>query len=331
MTYPRRRWVQLASASVWAAVAAASVVFSSTASALDYPTRPVRIIVPVAAGGGADITARLIAQWLSERLGQQFIVEDRGGGGTNIGTEAVAHAPADGYTLLHINITHSINPTLYEKLNYSFARDLVPVAGIVSVSNVIEIHPSVPAATVPEFIAYAKANPGRINMGSAGNASSSHMAGELFKMLTGVNLVHVPYRGQGPAMTDLLGGQLQVIFATTPGTTEFVRSGRLRALGVTTAQRNDALPEVPPIADFVPGYEMSQWYGIAAPRGTPAEIIERLNHEINAAFADPRMKARLTDVGGTVLPGTPEEFQKFVAAEMEKWAKVVKFAGLKAE
>jgi tripartite-type tricarboxylate transporter receptor subunit TctC len=330
MTYPRRPWVQLALASVWAAVAAASVI-SSAASALDYPTRPVRIIVPLAAGGGADITGRLIAQWLSERLGQQFIVENRGGGGTNIGTEAVAHAPADGYTLLHINITHSINPTLYEKLNYSFERDLVPVAGIVSVSNVMEIYPSVPAATVPEFIAYAKANPGRINMGSAGNASSSHMAGELFKMLAGVDLVHVPYRGQGPAMTDLLGGQLQVIFATTPGTTEFVRSGRLRALAVTTAQRTEALPEAPPIADFVPGYEMSQWYGIAAPRGTPAEIVDRLNREINAAFADPRMKARLTDVGGTVLPGTPEEFQKFVATEIEKWAKVVKFAGLKAE
>jgi tripartite-type tricarboxylate transporter receptor subunit TctC len=330
MTYPRRPWVQLALASVWAAVAAASVI-SSAASALDYPTRPVRIIVPLAAGGGADITGRLIAQWLSERLGQQFIVENRGGGGTNIGTEAVAHAPADGYTLLHINITHSINPTLYEKLNYSFERDLVPVAGIVSVSNVMEIYPSVPAATVPEFIAYAKANPGRINMGSAGNASSSHMAGELFKMLAGVDLVHVPYRGQGPAMTDLLGGQLQVIFATTPGTTEFVRSGRLRALGVTTAQRTEALPEVPPIADFVPSYEMSQWYGIAAPRGTPAEIVDRLNREINAAFADPRMKARLTDVGGTALPGTPEEFQKFVATEIEKWAKVVKFAGLKAE
>jgi tripartite-type tricarboxylate transporter receptor subunit TctC len=330
MTYPRRPWVQLALASVWAAAAAASVI-SSAASALDYPTRPVRIVVPVAAGGGADITGRLIAQWLSERLGQQFIVENRGGGGTNIGTEAVAHAPADGYTLLHINITHSINPTLYEKLNYSFARDLVPVAGIVGVSNVIEIHPSVPAATVPEFIAYAKANPGRINMGSAGNASSSHMAGELFKMLAGVDLVHVPYRGQGPAMTDLLGGQLQVVFATTPGTTEFVRSGRLRALGVTTAQRTDALPEVPPIADFVPGYEMSQWYGIAAPRGTQAEIIDRLNREINAAFSDPRMKARLTDVGGTVLPGKPEDFQRFVAAEVEKWAKVVKFAGLKAE
>jgi tripartite-type tricarboxylate transporter receptor subunit TctC len=328
MTCPRR-WVQLALAFVWAAAAAS--LMSAAAAALDYPTRPVRVIVPVAAGGGADITGRLIAQWLSERLHQQFIVENRAGGGTNIGTEAVAHASADGYTLLHINITHSINPTLYEKLSYSFARDLVPVAGIVSVSNVIEIHPSVPATTVPEFIAYAKANPGKINMGSAGNASSSHMAGELFKMLAGVNLVHVPYRGQGPAMTDLLGGQLQVIFATTPGTTEFVRSGKLRALGVTTASRTELLPEVPPIADFVPGYEMSQWYGIAAPKGTPAEIIDKLNREINAAFADPRMKARLADVGGTVLPGTPDEFAKFVAAELEKWAKVVKFAGLKAD
>jgi tripartite-type tricarboxylate transporter receptor subunit TctC len=306
-------------------------LISFSAAALDYPTRPVRIIVPVAAGGGADITARLIAAWLSERLGQQFIVENRAGGGTNIGTEAVAHAPADGYTLLHINVTHTINPALHGKLNYSFARDIVPVAGIVSVSNVIEVHPSVPAATVPEFIAYAKANPGRINMGSAGNGSSSHMAGELFKMLTGVNLVHVPYRGQGVAMSDLLGGQLQVIFATTPGTTEFVRSGKLHALGVTTAARSDALPEVPPIADFVPGYEMSQWYGIAAPRDTPPEIIGLLNREINAAFADAPMRARLTEVGGTVLPGTPQEFQKFVAAELTKWAEVVKFAGLKVE
>jgi tripartite-type tricarboxylate transporter receptor subunit TctC len=313
MKCPRLTWLLLP----W--IAAASLA-SSAALALDWPTRPVRIIVPVAAGGGADITGRLIAQWLSERLGQQFIVENRAGGGTNIGTEAVDHAPPDGYTLLHINITHSINPALYEKLNYSFARDLVPVAGIVGVSNVIEVHPSVPAATVPEFIAYAKAHPGQINMGSAGNASSSHMAGELFKMLAGVNLVHVPYRGQGPAMTDLLGGQLQVVFATTPGTTEFVRSGKLRALGVTTAARTEALPEVPPIGDFVPGYEMTQWYGIA-----------RLNRDINAAFADPRMKARLADVGGTALPGTPEEFGKFVAAELEKWAKVVKFAGLKAD
>jgi tripartite-type tricarboxylate transporter receptor subunit TctC len=326
MTGPRRWCLQLASLLAWAAAASLS-----TASALDYPSRPVRLIVPLAAGGGADITARMIAQWLTERLGQQFIVENRAGGGTNIGTEAVAHAAADGYTLLHINITHSINPTLYDKLNYSFARDLVPVAGIVSVSNVLEVHPSVPAATLSEFIVYAKANPGRINMGSAGNASSSHMAGELFKMLAGVDLVHVPYRGQGPAMIDLLAGQLQVIFATTPGTTEFVRAGRLRALGVTTAERTEALPNVAPIAEVVPDYFMSQWYGIAAPRDAPAEIVETLNREINAAFDDPRMKAWIAEVGGAALRGSPAEFGSFVAAEGEKWAKVVKFAGLKAE
>jgi tripartite-type tricarboxylate transporter receptor subunit TctC len=326
MTNPRCGRLRLGFAAICTAAS-----MNSGALALDYPTRPVRLIVPVAAGGGADITGRLIAQWLSERLGQHFIVENRSGGGTNIGTEAVAHAPADGYTLLHINITHSINPSLYDKLNYSFVRDLVPVAGIVSVSNVIEVHPSVPAATVPALIAYARDHPGQINMGSAGNASSSHMAGELFKMLAGVNLVHVPYRGQGPAMTDLLGGQLQVIFATTPGTTEYIRTGRLRALAVTTATRTDALPEVPPIADFVPGYEMSQWYGIAAPRATPAEIIEKLNREMNAAFADPGMRARFTDLGGTALPGSTEEFGRFVAAETAKWAKVVKFADLKAE
>ena len=326
MRYPRRAWLRLGLAAM-----AIAVSMNSAALALDFPTRPVRLIVPVAAGGGADITGRLIARWLSERLGQQFIVENRSGGGTNIGTEAVAHAPADGYTLLHINITHTINPSLYDNLNYSFARDLIPVAGMVSVPNVIEIHPSVPAATVPAFIAYARDHPGQINMGSAGNASSSHMAGELFKMLAGVNLVHVPYRGQGPAMTDLLGGQIQVIFATTPGTTAYIRTGRLRALAVTTAKRSEALPEVPPIADFVPGYEMSQWYGIAAPRGTPPEIIEKLNREINAAFADPGMRARFTDLGGTALPGSTEEFGRFVAAETVKWAKVVKFAGLKAE
>jgi len=311
--------------------AVAAELMPSPAAALDYPARPVRLIVPIAAGGGADITARLIAQFLSERLGQQFIVENRPGGGTNIGTEVVAHAAPDGYTLLHINVTHTINTTLYERLNYNFQRDLVPVAGIVSVSNVIEVHPSVPAHTVPEFIAFATSHPGEINMGSAGNASSSHMAGELFNMLTGAKLVHVPYRGQGPAMTDLIGGQLQVIFATTPGTTEYVRTGRLRALGVTTVTRTEALPEVPPIADFVPGYEMSQWYGIAAPRATPPEIVATLNREINAALADPGMRARLADVGGTPLPGTVEEFGSFVTAEAEKWAKVVRFAGLKAE
>ena len=325
MKCPRRQFLQLALA------AAAASWFPHSASALDYPTRPVRLIVPVAAGGGADIVARLMGQWLSERLGQQFIVEDRPGGGTNIGTEMVARAPADGYTLLLVNLTHAINATLYEKLNYNFVRDLAPVAGIIGVSNVVEIHPSVPAKTLPEFIAYAKANPGKINMGSAGNGSSSHMAGELFKMLAGVNLVHVPYRGQGPAMTDLLGGQLQVIFATTPGTTEYVRIGRLHALAVTTAVRAEALPDVPTVADFVPGYESSQWYGVGAPKSTPTEIVDKLNQEVNAALVDSRMKARLADLGGTVLPGSPADFGKLITEEIEKWGKVVKFAGIKAD
>jgi tripartite-type tricarboxylate transporter receptor subunit TctC len=325
MKLPRRRFLHLAGA------AAGACVLPRAAYAIDYPTRPVRIIVAVAAGGGADIIARVIGQWLSERLGQQFIVENRPGGGTNIGTEMVARAPADGYTLLLVNLTHAINATLYEKLNYNFIRDFAPVAGIVGVSNVVEVHPSVPAKTLPEFIAYAKANPGKINMGSAGNGSSSHMAGELFKMLVGVNLVHVPYRGQGPAMTDLLGGQLQVIFATTPGTTEFVRTGKLNALAVTTATRADALPDVPPLADFVPGYESSQWYGLGAPKNTPAEIVDKLNREVNAALVDPKMKARLAEFGGTVMPGPPAEFGKFIAGETEKWGKVVKFAGIKAD
>jgi tripartite-type tricarboxylate transporter receptor subunit TctC len=325
MTSQRRRFLQLALA------AAAAPALPRTAAALDYPTRPVRLIVPVAAGGGADIVARVIGQWLSERLGQQFIVENRPGGGTNIGTEMVARSPGDGYTLLLVNLTHAINATLYEKLNYNFVRDIAPVGGIIGVSNVVEIHPSVPAKSMPEFIAYAKANPGKINMGSAGNGSSSHMAGELFKMLAGVDLTHVPYRGQGPALTDLLGGQLQVIFATTPGTTEYVRIGKLRALAVTTATRADALPEVPPLADFVSGYEASQWYGIGAPKSTPAEIVEKLNQEINAALVDAKMKARLADLGGTVLPGAPADFGKLIAEEVEKWGKVVKFSGLKAE
>jgi len=325
MKHPRRRYLQFAFA------AALASALPHAAAALDYPTRPVRIIVPVAAGGGADIVARLIGQWLSERFGQQFIVENRPGGGTNIGTEMVARSAADGYTLLLVNLTHAINASLYEKLSYNFVRDIAPVAGIIGVSNVVEVHPSVPAKTIPEFIAYAKANPGKINMGSAGNGSSSHMAGELFKMMTGVNLVHVPYRGQGPALTDLLGGQLQVIFATTPGTTEYVRIGKLNALGVTTAARADALPEVPPIADFVPGYEASQWYGVGAPKATPAEIVDKLNQEINAALVDSKMKTRLSDVGGTVLPGAPSGFGKLIADEVEKWAKVVKFAGVKAD
>ena len=330
MKFGRRQFLGLAGAAAGAAWAAGAA-FTRPAFALDYPVRPVRIVVAVAAGGGADIVARLIGQWLSERLGQQFIVENRPGGGTNIGTEMVVRSPADGYTLLLVNLTHAINATLYDKLNYNFVRDIAPVAGIIGVANLLEVHPSVPAKTISEFIAYAKANPGRVNMGSAGNGSSSHMAGELFKMMAGVNLVHVPYRGQGPALTDLLGGQIQVIFATTPGTTEYVKIGKLRALAVTTAERTPALPEVPPLAEFLPDYEASNWYGIGAPRNTPAEIIDKLNREINAAFADPRMMARFADLGGTALPGPPADFAKLVADETTKWAKVVKFANLRPD
>ena len=325
MKFPRRRCLQLAFAT------AAASVFPYAASALDYPTRPVRLIVPVAPGGGADIVARLTGQWLSERLGQQFIIENRPGGGTNIGTEVVAHAPADGYTLLLVNLTHAINATLYEKLNYNFARDIEPIAGIMGVSNVVEIHPSMPAKTLPEFIAYAKANPGKINMGSAGNGSSSHMAGELFKMMAGVNLVHVPYRGQGPAMTDLLGGQLQVIFATTPGTTEYVRIGKLHALAVTTAQRAEALPDVPTVAEFVPGYESSQWYGLLAPAGTPAEVLDLLNSHVAQIMRTPEMKARMTSDGLIAVGGSRAEFAAHIRAEREKWAKVIAASGARVD
>ena len=284
-----------------------------------------------AAGGGVDITARLIGQWLSERLGQQFVIENRPGAGGNIGTEAVVNAPPDGYTLLLATVPNTVNTTLYDKLNFNFIRDIAPVAGIIRVPQVILVHPSVPAKTVPEFIAYAKANPGKVNMASAGNGSAPHMAGELFNVMAGVNMVHVPYRGQGPALTDLLGGQVQVLFATTPGTTDFIRTGKLRALAVTTASRAEVMPDLPTVADFVPGYEASQWYGIGVPKNTPADIVNKLNKEINAALADPGMKSRFADIGGEVLAGSPAEFGKLIADETVKWAKVVKFAGLKPE
>ena len=301
------------------------------ARAQTYPTRSVLLLVGYAPGGPTDICARLISQWLSQRLGQQFVVENRSGAGSNIATEAAAQAAPDGYTLLLVTSSNAINATLYRNLNFDFMRDIAPIAGIMQAPSVLEVTPSFPVKTTAEFIAYAKANPGKINMGSAGNGSSSHMAGELFKMLAGVNLVHVPYRGQGPAMTDLLGGQLQVIFATTPGTTEYVRIGKLRALAVTTRARAEALPDVPTVADFVPGYEASQWYGFGAPKNTPPEIIEQLNKAVNAALADPKMKARLADFGGTVMPGSPADFGKLIAEETEKWGKVVKFAGIKAD
>jgi tripartite-type tricarboxylate transporter receptor subunit TctC len=304
---------------------------SRIARAQAYPTRPVRIVVPFTPGGASDITARLMGQWLSERLGQQFVIDNRPGGGTNIGTEAVVRALADGYTLLMVGGYNAINATLYDKLNHNFIRDIAPVAGIIVVPNVMVVNPSVPAATVPEFIAYAKSKPGKTTMASAGTGTPSHVTGELFKMMAGVNLVHVPYRGGGPALTDLLSGQVQVMFATMPSSIEYIRAGKLRALAVATATRSEALPDVPTVGEFVPGYEASSWSGVGAPKATPAEIVDKLNKEINAGLADPKMKARLADLGGTVLPGPPSDFGKLIAEETEKWAKVVKFAGIKPE
>jgi tripartite-type tricarboxylate transporter receptor subunit TctC len=272
-----------------------------------------------------------MSQWLSERLGQQFVIENRPGGGNNIGTEAAVRAPADGYTLLMVNTVNAINATLYEKLNYNFIRDIAPVASIARAPFVMEVHPSVPAKTVPEFIAYAKANPGKINMASAGNGSGAHVSGELFKMLTGVEMLHVPYRGAAPALTDLLGGQVQVMFADMPSSIEYVRTGKLVALAVTTATRSEALPQLPSVSEFVPGFEASAWWGVGAPRNTPPEIVGVLNKEINVALADAKIKARLAELGGTAIAGSPTDFGKLVADETEKWAKVVKFSGAKPD
>ena len=317
----RRQFLHLA------AGAAVASTISRTATAQDYPTRPVRIVVGTAAGGAADIHARLIGQWLSERLGQQFVIENRPGAGNNIGTEVVVRAPADGYALIMVATSAAINATLYDNLGFNFIRDIEPVASMIRVANVMEVHPSFPANTVPEFIAYAKANPGNINMASPGAGTLIHMAGELFKMMTGVNMVHVPYRGEAPALTDLLGGQVQVMFSTLPGSIEHVRTGQLRALGMTTAARSDALPHVPTIGEFVPGYEVSGWQGIGAPKNTSAEIVAKLNREINAGLADPQITARLAALGSTVFSGSPADFGKLIADETEKWAKVVKFSG----
>ena len=275
--------------------------------------------------------ARLIGQWLSERLGQQFIVDNRPGGGGNVGAETVVNAPADGYTLLLVGPPNMINAALYEKLNFNFIRDIAPVAGMARVSNVMEVHPAVPAKSVSEFMAYAKANPGKINMASGGNGTAGHVAGELFKMMTGVNMVHVPYRGEGPALIDLIGGQVQVMFGVMPSSIQHIRSGKLRALAVTTATRSEALPDIPPIGEFVPGYEASAAFGLGAPKNTASVIIDKLNAEINAALADAKIKAKLADLGTTVVPGSPADFGKLIAAETEKWGKVVKFAGMKPE
>ena len=325
MKLHRRKLLQLAAAGL------AAPAFPHSTLAEDYPTRPVRIVAGFAAGGGVDITARLIGQWLNERLGQSFVVENRTGAGGNIGTEAVVSAAPDGYTLLLATVPNAVNAALYNNLKFNFIRDIAPVAGIIRVPMIILLHPSMPVKTVPELIAYAKANPGKVNMASAGNGSAPHMAGELFKMMAGVNMVHVPYRGQGPALTDLLGGEVQVLFATAPGTTDYIASGKLRALAVTTAARAEVVPDLPPVGDFVPGYKTSQWYGMCAPGKTPAEIIGKLNKEINAGITDPGMKARLAALGGEPPPGTPAEFGKLIAEETEKWAKVVQAAGLKPE
>jgi tripartite-type tricarboxylate transporter receptor subunit TctC len=324
MKLPRRQFLHLA------AGAAALPAVSHFAWAQSYPTRPVHIIVGFAPGGATDILARLMGQWLSEKLGQPFIIDNRPGGGTNIATEAAVRAPADGYTLLMVGTTQAINATLYDKLNFDLIRDIAPVASVLRGPYVLVVNPSVPAKSVPEFIAYAKANPGKINIASPGNGTPAHVAGELFKMMTGVSLVHVPYRGAGPALTDLLGGQVQLTLGSI-ASIEYVRAGKLRALAVTTATRSEALPDLPAVAEFVPGYEASGWYGIGAPRNTPADIVDKLNKEINAGLADSGMKARLADLGGTVLPGSSADFGKLIAEETEKWAKVVKFSGAKPE
>jgi tripartite-type tricarboxylate transporter receptor subunit TctC len=321
----RRQFLHLA------AGATVPLALVRSARAQTYPARPVRIIVPFAPAGTTDIVARIIAQWLSERLGQQFVIENRPGGGGNPGTEAVVHASPDGYTLLSINVTAAINATLFDKLSFNFIRDIAPVANIIRVANVLVVNPSFPAKTVPELIAYAKANPGRITLASAGIGSSNHLAGELFKVMAGVSLNHVPYRGGGPAVADLLGGQVDVTFAVVATVIEYIKAGRLRALAVTSTTRQDVLPEVPPMAEFLAGYEAMDWYGLFAPRNTSDEIIGKLNNEINAALADPKMKGRLADLGGTVAPGSPFNLERLVADDTEKWSKVIRTAGIKVE
>jgi tripartite-type tricarboxylate transporter receptor subunit TctC len=321
----RRQFLHLATGGV------ALAALSRGAGAQSYPVRQVRLISGFPAGGPNDIIARLLAQWLSERLGQPFVVENRTGAGNNIATEAVVRAAPDGYTLLMVSTPNAINATLYEKLSFNFIRDIAPVAAIIEVPNLMVVNPAVPARTVPEFIAYAKANPGKLTMASPGNGTSGHISGELFRMMTGIDMVHVPYRGGAPAVTDLIGGQVQVLFSPMPSLIAYVRAGTLRALAVTAATRAPVLADIPTVSEFVPGYEASTWFGVGAPKGTPAGIIERLNSAINAGLADPKTRERLADEGGTMLPGSPAEFARLIAAETEKWAKVVKFSGAKPE
>jgi tripartite-type tricarboxylate transporter receptor subunit TctC len=313
-------------------MAALTCAPTGNVSAQDYPTRPVRWVVPYPAGGSTDILARIIGQYLSEHLGQQFVIENKPGAGNNLGTEAVVNAAPDGYTLVLVNPAHGINATLYTKLSFNFIRDIAPVAGIMRVPNVMEVNLEVPAKTVAEFITYAKANPTKINWASSGNGTSVHLSGELFKMMTGVQLTHVPYRGSAPALTDMISGQVQVMFDNMPSSMSHIQAGKLRALAVTTAKRSPALPDVPTVGETVPGYEASAWFGMGAPKGTPRAIIEKLNKGVNAALVDPKVKARLAELGGdTLLPGTPEDFGKVIAEETDKWAKVVKAAGVTVE
>jgi len=321
----RRKFLRLA------AGAAVLPLVTGPARAQAYPRRPVRLIVTTAPGGSPDIIARLIGQWLSERLGQPIVIDNRPGAGTSIGTEVALKAAPDGYTLLMALSANAINAALDQNLPFNFLRDTAPVASIASIPLVMEVNPAVPAKTVPEFIAYAKAHPGKINMASGGNGSPLHVAGELFKMMAGVDLVHVPYRGEGNALPDLMSGQVQVLFGVMPASLGYIRAGKLRALAVTSAERQDNLPGVPTVSEFLPGYEARGWYGIVAPRSTPAEIVEKLNREINAALADPTMKKRLTDLGAAVFAGSPADFQKFIAGEIEKWGKVIKFAGIRPQ
>src|SRR5262245_50859022 len=322
----RRQFMHLA------AGAAALPVLPRIAWAQAYPTRPVRIVVGFPPGGGGDITARLIGQWLSERLGQPFIIENRPGAGSNIATEAVVNARPDGYTLLLAGAFNAVNATLYEKLNFNFIRDIAPVANIYSLPNIMAVHPLFPTKTIPEFIAYSKNNPGKVNMASGGSGAAMHMSGELFKIMAGIDMVHVPYRGAGPALTDLLAGQVHVSFPTMPASIEHVRTGKLRALAVTTATRSEALPDLPTVGEFVQGYEASTWYGVGAPRNTPTEIVAKLNSEVNAGLAHPKLKARIADsLGGALLAFSPTDFGKLIADETEKWGKVIRAANIKAE
>jgi tripartite-type tricarboxylate transporter receptor subunit TctC len=323
MTFPRRRFLQLAAG-------AATFAAAQSAKAVSYPDHPVRLVVGFPPGQSADISARLLCQWLSDRLGQAFVVDNRPGASNTVATDLVVHAPPDGYTLLWISTSNYINATL-QKLPYDFIRDIEPIAANTRGPLVMEVNPELPVKTVPEFIAYCNANPGQVNMASAGIGNSTHMAGELFKMMTGADMTHVPYRGSAPALTDLIAGRVQVMFDLMPSSIGYIRGGKLKPLAVTTLARSDALPEVPSVADFVPGYEASAVGGFGAPKGTPREIVDRLNAEINAALADPGIKARLADLGGTPLPGTPADFKKLIAGETEKWAKVIRAENIKAE